>query len=122
VRGLTHETLEALSRYPWPGNVRELDNLMQRTLILQPGAEIQAGDLQFEPCSVVSKIPAEPTRGKSLGEDLRSREEEMILTTLRAVIGNRAAAAARLGISPRALRYKLARMRAAGIAIPGENV
>jgi two-component system response regulator FlrC len=65
---------------------------------------------------------AEPCRAESLDEDLRSREEETILAMLRAVTGNRAAAAARLGISPRTLRYKLARMRAAGIAIPGENV
>jgi two-component system response regulator FlrC len=123
VPALSEAACARLLQHPWPGNVRELDNLMQRTLILQSGAEIHEEDLRFEPCSVASTMPAaEPCRAESLDEDLRSREEETILAMLRAVTGNRAAAAARLGISPRTLRYKLARMRAAGIAIPGENV
>jgi two-component system response regulator FlrC len=55
----------------------------------------------------------------SLGRDLRSREQQLIIEALRAGSGSRKEAAARLGISPRTLRYKLARLRDAGIAIPG---
>ncbi|MDQ2694470.1 MAG: sigma-54 dependent transcriptional regulator [Pseudomonadota bacterium] len=98
----------------WPGNVRELDNLVQRALILQPGPLLDAADLPFEagcpPCA------ERPPR-----DDLKSREQTLILDTLREVLGCRQAAARRLGISPRTLRYKLARMRAAGIAVPGQR-
>lgn len=51
----------------------------------------------------------------SLGEDLQMREFQVILQTLRDVNGRRKSAAERLGISPRTLRYKLARMRESGI-------
>jgi two-component system response regulator FlrC len=57
---------------------------------------------------------------KPLDEDLRSREHSLIVETLRSVAGNRQAAAERLGLSPRTLRYKLARMRELGLVIPGD--
>jgi two-component system response regulator FlrC len=50
-----------------------------------------------------------------LGEDLRRREFELILDTLRAERGRRKETADRLGISARTLRYKLAQMRDAGM-------
>ena len=53
-----------------------------------------------------------------LDGDLKSREFELILDALRVDNGSRKAAAERLGISPRTLRYKLARMREQGIAVP----
>jgi two-component system response regulator FlrC len=54
---------------------------------------------------------------ETLGEDLRSHEQRLILDALNAGSGSRKEAAARLGISPRTLRYKLARMREAGITV-----
>jgi two-component system response regulator FlrC len=53
----------------------------------------------------------------ALGEDLRRREFQMIIDTLRAERGRRKEAAERLGISPRTLRYKLAQMRDAGMDV-----
>jgi len=55
----------------------------------------------------------------ALGEDLRRREFQMIIDTLRAERGRRKEAAERLGISPRTLRYKLAQMRDAGMDVEG---
>jgi len=112
------EAVERLLAYPWPGNVRELDNLLQRALVLQPGPAIGAADLALEP---VDSSPPEPESdsGDTLGGELRSREQRMILEALAAEGGHRKAAAERLGISPRTLRYKLARMRADGLAVPG---
>ncbi|MFZ5605450.1 MAG: helix-turn-helix domain-containing protein, partial [Pseudomonadota bacterium] len=52
-----------------------------------------------------------------LGEDLRKREFELILETLRSVNGSKKHTAEKLGISPRTLRYKLARMRESGIDV-----
>ena len=107
-----------LTSHGWPGNVRELENVMQRTMILLRGSVINAEDLAFE--DVVD------TRGREVGQQdlnqaLCNREYQLIVDALEANGGKRSAVANSLGISPRTLRYKLARMRAAGINIPGEH-
>ena len=45
VRGIRPEALSALATYAWPGNVRELINVMEQTVLLCPGAEIELADL-----------------------------------------------------------------------------
>ena len=107
---------ERLLGHGWPGNVRELDNAVQRALILQPGARIDAADLPLEGASAAVAGAAAPAA--ALGEDLRSREQQLILETLRAARGSRSAAAQKLGISERTLRYKLARLRETGVELP----
>jgi two-component system response regulator FlrC len=106
----------ALLAHPWPGNVRELDNVMQRALILQDGPRITAADLRFE-CGRDAPALAQ-AQGGALDVELRERERSLLLDTLREVAGSRKAAAERLGISERTLRYKLARIRKEGIGIP----
>ncbi|MBK1690688.1 sigma-54 interaction domain-containing protein [Ectothiorhodospira mobilis] len=112
--------------HPWPGNVRELDNVIQRAMILHEGDSIDAVDVRFETASALNHdrgedrgdlTPSAP-RPQRLGDTLRSREEQLILDALREEAGSRKEAAARLGISPRTLRYKLARLREAGVSIP----
>jgi len=121
---LSRAAQQALLDHPWPGNVRELDNVMQRALILLCGDQVEVEDLCFEfDVSFAPAYTADPESVTSqgadgLGEDLKSREFELILDALRTDNGSRKAAAERLGISPRTLRYKLARMREQGIAIP----
>ncbi|GAB4303229.1 MAG: sigma-54-dependent response regulator transcription factor FleR [Thiohalomonadaceae bacterium] len=103
---------QELARYDWPGNVREMDNLLQRALILQDGRDIQPADLMFEaslPEPVEEVVPADEV---DFNAAMREREHQMIVEALRQ--GSRQAAAERLGISPRTLRYKLARLREAG--------
>jgi two-component system response regulator FlrC len=51
---------------------------------------------------------------------MEEREAEAIVAVLREEGGHRGRSARRLGISPRTLRYKLSRMRKAGVAIPGD--
>ncbi|MCH4873203.1 sigma-54-dependent transcriptional regulator [Pseudomonas sp. TMW22091] len=114
-----------LTGYPWPGNVRELDNALQRALILQQGGLIEAADfclagpVACAPLPVlVETLPVDAGDGAgALGEDLRRREFQMIIDTLRNERGRRKEAAERLGISPRTLRYKLAQMRDAGMDV-----
>ncbi|MGH8548228.1 MAG: sigma-54-dependent transcriptional regulator [Methylococcales bacterium] len=113
---------EFLLSYAWPGNVRELENVIQRALILWNGTTITAEDLAFNhPCESCARAdgPHEARTAFGLGEDLKSTEERLILDALQAEKGSRQSTADRLGISPRTLRYKIARMRKAGIAIPG---
>ncbi len=60
------------------------------------------------------------TEGSLLGQDLRQHEFQIIIETLRKVRGRKNKAAETLGISPRTLRYKMARMRECGIDIEQE--
>jgi two-component system response regulator FlrC len=133
---LSPQARECLVGYAWPGNVRELDNAIQRALILQQGGLIQAADFclvgpigaaPLPPLSLVvqARAPVMPFEAQSpeglpsgaLEDDLRRREFEMIIDTLRTERGRRKEAAERLGISPRTLRYKLAQMRDAGMDV-----
>jgi len=114
----TPAALARLEAHDWPGNVRELDNVMQRALVLQHGDRIDVDDIRIEdaPSRLVA-LP--PDRAPSaLDRARRASEGELILDALRAERGRRKAAAERLGISPRTLRYKLARLRELGVAVP----
>ena len=128
---LSAEAQRCLVQYGWPGNVRELDNAIQRALILQQGGLIQPGDLCLVAPGIQASLPVVGAPGQSLGEpavdvvepgnalgdDLRRREFQLIIDTLRAERGRRKETADRLGISARTLRYKLAQMRDAGLDV-----
>ncbi len=111
-----------LIAYDWPGNVRELDNVIQRALILHSDELIDATDLlieNFDTTNVSVKEKDKPTvTDDKLGSELKLQEHQIILDTLHACHGSRKAVAERLGISPRTLRYKIAKMRDSGIEIP----
>jgi len=120
--------LAKLRGHRWPGNVRELDNTMQRALILCDGQQVRPEDVHFEalePGAGMGSYPdmaplddeSEPT-GSRLNADLKSVEDQMILDALRNGGGSRKNAAEILGISPRTLRYKIAKLKEAGIAVP----
>ncbi|NJD06002.1 MAG: sigma-54-dependent Fis family transcriptional regulator [Methylococcaceae bacterium] len=112
-----------LQNYTWPGNVRELDNVMQRALVFANGSQIVPDDLMFEEGEGLAPCDGNPTppmdQPEGLLEGRRVAEEKIILETLRDANGSRKGAAERLGISQRTLRYKIARMRDAGVAVPG---
>ncbi len=117
---LTAAARSKLFAYDWPGNVRELDNVVQRALILQSDRCIDVGDLlieNFEPPQVQDNNTL-VTKDDKLGSELKLQEHQIILDTLQACRGSRKDVAERLGISPRTLRYKIARMRDSGIQIP----
>ncbi len=107
---LSQPAQQKLLSHDWPGNVRELENLLQRSLILLQGNEIDVGDLAFEADEVAS-VPS----NAGLNRDLKHHEFQLIIDAMRQHGGKRAAVAEALGISPRTLRYKLARMREQGI-------
>ncbi len=118
----SENAIEQLISYSWPGNVRELDNVIQRALIMKSGAVISLQDLcfQFSPQPMNSSFPDSNNAQESalLEGDLKAHEQQLIVDALQAAQGNRGDVAKRLGISPRTLRYKLARLREAGVAIP----
>jgi two-component system response regulator FlrC len=112
---LSEQAIQKLLTHHWPGNVRELENLVQRTLIMLQGDTVHAEDLVFEDASEIGTVPV--LSDSMLQDDLKKREYRVIADALQADGGNRGAAAARLGISPRTLRYKLARMREEGFSL-----
>ena len=115
IPALSAEAAHLLLTYPWPGNVRELDNLLQRALILISGPVILPAHIQFE---LGPESSSPPAADGSLAGSLVTAERDLILDALRIGQGSRREAAERLGISARTLRYKLAKLREAGIDVP----
>jgi len=118
---LAADAQQKLLNYSWMGNVRELDNVMQRALIFKEGTEINADNIHFETDDYDVVNPAMPlhkvSQDSELVNGLKDREQQLILEALKAGNGSRKYAAERLGISPRTLRYKLAKMRDSGITV-----
>ncbi|MCT7941633.1 sigma-54-dependent transcriptional regulator [Shewanella holmiensis] len=111
-----------LLAHRWPGNVRELDNVIQRALILHAGGEICEQDIIIDSADVSMHLDAQhtekTTENEGLGGELQAQEHVIILETLNQCNGSRKLVAEKLGISARTLRYKMAKMRDAGIQLP----
>ena len=109
----TVAALEKLAAHVWPGNARELGNVLQRALVLRDGDRIEPVDLHISGAPqlrIVEQVlaPAEPIRLRDVAHNSKL---EAVRAALRETDGHRAAAARKLGISERTLRYRLAEMR-----------
>ncbi len=114
--GLSPAAAELLTRYRWPGNIRELKNVIERTMILAPEGEIDAGYLPEEirdyaepepDVEPVSPMDLSPT-GQQL-VTLRELEERYIHEVLQLTGNNKAQAARILGIHPTSILRRLKR-------------
>ncbi|PKQ72811.1 AAA family ATPase [Aeromonas sobria] len=116
---LSEQACKLLLSYDWPGNVRELDNVIQRSLIMARGLHIQAVDLMLPHCVVEPEMVESDAWHvpEGLSETRRHAEFQFVLETLRRFRGHRTRTADALGMTTRALRYKLAAMREQGIDI-----
>ncbi|MFH1155114.1 MAG: sigma-54 dependent transcriptional regulator [Pseudomonadota bacterium] len=103
----SQEALSALVKYPFPGNVRELEHIVQRTVTLARGSQIQVRDLPQEVLHHGDMVQG------TLDEQLKTLEARMIRSALDKSDWVQTRAAEILGISERVLRYK---MKRAGIA------
>ena len=102
--------LEMLESYSYPGNVRELENILERAMALSDGKEIKTTDLNL-PESTVKAVDDTPQKSEmELDSYLIDVEKKVILDALEKTRWNKTAAAKRLGITFRALRYRLEKL------------
>ncbi|QKJ65648.1 sigma-54-dependent Fis family transcriptional regulator [Deefgea piscis] len=111
---LTPAAEQALKAHRWLGNIRELDNVIQRALILAPGDEIAVEHLYLPSDaanSAASLSDCQTVEVNAASGNIKDMEKNLILEALKSTQGVRKAAAEKLGMSERTLRYKLAQYR-----------
>ncbi len=121
---LSSAATEALVRYPWPGNVRELRNAMERAALLSGGELVLPKHLspRIRASSEGANAASAPTTADVADvERLDAMERQALLQTLRKLDFNRTDSAKALGISRRALQYKLQRLRDLGHDVDGRQ-
>jgi len=106
---LEAEPLQRLEQHAFPGNVRELENILERALTLCEGGRIAVEDLGLTEAGGAAAIGA--SKGApSLDDQLEDIERQTILKALEETRWNRTAAARKLGMTLRSLRYRLAKL------------
>ncbi len=119
---LTPSACDALVAHNWPGNVRELENMLQRALVLRNGLFIQPQDLGLRaPVVDITQentpISAEVSGKAALRASGKWAEYQHVIDTIRRFGGHKTKAAESLGMTPRALRYRLNAMRQDGVQL-----
>lgn len=106
--------MKAMQAYAFPGNVRELENILERALTWSDGQTIGVEDLmlpeQQPGFSASEPLPGSSTADQDLESRLEDQERQLIMQALEATRWNKTAAARKLGITFRALRYKLKKL------------
>ncbi|MGO1463300.1 MAG: sigma-54-dependent transcriptional regulator [Oleiphilaceae bacterium] len=119
---LTQDAIDRLKEHDFPGNVRELENILERAFTLCDAEQICAADLHLgnslpgvgssanSTATMDARLPRVPEGDIDLEGYLESIERQAIEKALEATRWNKTAAAKRLGISFRALRYRLKKL------------
>ena len=111
---LGKDALAALEAYSFPGNVRELENILERAITLSTSGEVSALDIQLRPTpgctATVGGATASTQSTGALGDHLEDIERDAILKALEQTRYNKTAAAKVLGMSFRALRYRIKKL------------
>lgn len=117
IKGFTPESLSRIQSYNWPGNIRQLANTIERAVILSEGDKISEANLllpsdgikkgedqRINPITTVTETPS------AADLSLASQEKDLILSALEECLWVQKNAANKLGISPRALNYKIRKL------------
>ncbi|WP_417780749.1 sigma-54-dependent transcriptional regulator [Stutzerimonas xanthomarina] len=108
---LQPDALAKLQSYRFPGNVRELENMLERAYTLCEGEEIKPSDLRLsDPPGMPENGEASLAQIDNLEDHLEEVERKLIMQALEETRWNRTAAAQRLGLSFRSMRYRLKKL------------
>src|SRR6202789_303128 len=107
---LSKDALAALGIYAFPGNVRELENILERAITLSTSGEISTSDIQLRPTHGDAAAASISQSGGALGDHLEDIERDAIQKALEQTRYNKTAAAKVLGMSFRALRYRIKKL------------
>src|SRR5688500_1085712 len=108
LEGLTDEAIRRLEAYAWPGNVRELENVVERSVVLARGGQVEAGDLPDDVNG--TKAPPRDAILDLIGTPLADIEERLLNETLRITGGNKTKAVQLLGIDLRPVPRQVDRL------------
>jgi DNA-binding NtrC family response regulator len=103
IEGFTDEAMARLIAHDWPGNVRELENVVERAVVLSPGSRITVAELPPD----LTLVAANASEIRIPGSTMADIERHAVLTTLEATGGSTTKAAAVLGMSVRAIQYRM---------------
>ena len=109
------DAIELLHTYPFPGNVRELENVLERALTLSTGGVITPEHIRLRAGvrhtgEMPVSLPTATSGDTALGSQLESIERDAIVKALEKTRYNKTAAAKLLGMSFRALRYRIKKL------------
>jgi two-component system, NtrC family, response regulator PilR len=107
---LAKDAIAALESYAFPGNVRELENILERAITLSTGGEVTTADIQLRPTPGPTATTSVASNGAPLGDHLEDIERDAIVKALEKTRYNKTAAAKVLGMSFRALRYRIKKL------------
>ncbi|NQY26808.1 MAG: sigma-54-dependent Fis family transcriptional regulator [Piscirickettsiaceae bacterium] len=112
---LNKSAINALQKYSFPGNVRELENILERALTWLEGDVISVADLMLPEENRTDTVDVENKKSGLIQENdleshLEDQERQLITQALESTRWNKTAAAKKLGITFRALRYKLKKL------------
>ncbi|MCK5008805.1 MAG: sigma-54-dependent Fis family transcriptional regulator, partial [Spirochaetales bacterium] len=109
IRGIEAQAMRTLTRYHWPGNIRELENTMERAVLLSEGDMITSEDLNLFFAHESTLDEEERLKLPNAGIRLEDAERDLILQALERCGWVQKDAARLLGVSSRALNYKIKR-------------
>jgi DNA-binding NtrC family response regulator len=105
------DALDMIEHYDWPGNVRELRNVIERAVLLTPGAVVAAKSLALSQSAFPQTQPSipigDPGSSMERASTLDDAERQLIVQALRQAKGNVSEAARALGVTRMALRYRI---------------
>ena len=107
---LAKDAMAALQTYAFPGNVRELENILERAITLSSSGEVRAGDIQLRSTPGTGTTTANAPGSSALGDHLEDIQRDAIVKALEQSRYNKTAAAKVLGMSFRALRYRIKKL------------
>jgi len=118
IHGFTDEARRLILEYEWPGNIRQLANTIERAVILEDDRKIHTYNLALPKKTLRQQVAAARPPAEAGGEpgvpepaeSLAEREKELVLRVLEECLWVQKNAAKKLGISPRALNYKVSKM------------